>query len=402
MKAIIMCAGEAKRMRPLTNTRPKAILPVAGKPILEHLIIEIKEAGISDIVLVVGHKAEDIRRHFGNGAEWRVNIEYVMHERPLGTADAINRAERLVGERFLAANGDIVVKRQDIAKLARRQKTTLGLIEIEGMRDTAWVETEGRQVVGINEKVEAPPTNLVNAGLYLLTSDIFRAIKETPKSPRDEYEITASLQLLIDGGHGVSFERLGFWLTASYPWDLLAMNERLLTELVPLEEGLVEANVTLKGPVSIGKGTIIRAGSYIEGPVVIGNDCQIGPNCYLRAFTSVGDECRIGAGVEVKNSIIMRGSAFPHLNYVGDSVIGEGCNFGAGTKLANVRLDKHSIRCLGVDTGRAKLGAIVGDHVQTGINAALNPGCVIGEDAVIGPGAVVVGAVRPGSRVFRR
>lgn len=136
------------------------------------------------------------------------------------------------------------------------------------------------------------------------------------------------------------------------------------------------------------------------GPVVIGQNCDIGPNCYIRPYTAIGDDCRIGSAVEVKNSIIIKGSKIPHLSSVGDSVIGEGCNLGAGTKIANLRLDNKNITAAGVDTGRRKLGAIIGDGVETGINAGINVGSIIGNNTRIGPGAIASGVILPDSRIF--
>jgi len=144
----------------------------------------------------------------------------------------------------------------------------------------------------------------------------------------------------------------------------------------------------LKGMVSIGRNTTVRSGSYIIGPVVIGEDCDIGPNCHIRPYTSIGDNCHIGSAVEVKNCIIMKGSKIPHQNYVGDSIIGEECNFGAGTKIANLRLDKKNVTVASIDTKRRKLGAIIGDRVETGINACINAGSMIGNNTHIGPRAI--------------
>jgi bifunctional UDP-N-acetylglucosamine pyrophosphorylase/glucosamine-1-phosphate N-acetyltransferase len=205
---------------------------------------------------------------------------------------------------------------------------------------------------------------------------------------------------MIDRGQRIAYQQIGRWLDLSYPWDLLPANERLLGGIKAQNLGEVEENVVIKGTVAVGKGTVLRSGAYIVGPVIIGQDCDIGPNCYLRSFTSIGDGCHIGNAVEVKNCIIMRGAKLPHHNYVGDSVIGEECNFGAGTKVANLRLDKQEVRVADIDTGRRKLGAIIGDRVETGINASLNVGSIIGSGTFIGPGALVNGVILPGSRVF--
>lgn len=400
MKAVILAAGEGSRMRPLTYTRPKVMLPIAGKPILEHLLVEAVHAGVEEFVLIVGYHDEQVREYFGNGKRWGVSVRYQNQRRQLGTADALRMVGHLVEGKFLMMNGDIVVRRQDIKKVAGRKTTTMGVIEVDDARDLGAVEVTGRRITRIHEKVAAPVSKIANAGLYLFTPEIFAAIAQTEKSPRGEYEITDSLQRLIDSGQPVGYHKLGSWLDISYPWDLLRANETLLTDIESQCLGEIEEDVYIKEQVSIGKGTVVRSGAYIVGPVIIGENCEIGPNCYIRPYTAIGDRCHIGNAVEIKNSIIMSGSKVPHLSYVGDSVIGEGCNLGAGTKTANLRFDEQDIIVAGRNTRRRKLGAIIGDNVETGINVSINVGSVIGNNAWIGPGAKVSGVVAPDSRVF--
>lgn len=397
MKVVILAAGEGVRMRPLTYTRPKVMLPLANKPILEHLLIQAKKTGITDYIFVVGYHDEQVRDYFGDGEKWKVNIKYCTQRKQLGTADAVKMVEGSVDGNFLLINGDAIVTNQDIKKIMGAEYTTLGIIEVEDTRDLGVVELSEGKIVHIYEKTANPPSHMVNAGVYLLTPDIFDAISRTPKSPRGEYEITDSLQLMIDEGRDIGYQEISYWLNLGYPWDLLPANEYLLKGIESRTLGEIEDNVVLKGMVSIGKNTIVRSGSYIVGPVVIGQNCDIGPNCYIRPHTSIGDGCHIGSAVEVKNSIIMRGSKIPHHNYVGDSIIGEECNFGAGTKIANLRLDKKDIRVAGIDTRRRKLGAIIGDRVETGINACIDAGSIIGNNTHIGPGAIASGVISPDS-----
>ncbi len=400
MKAIILAAGEGNRMQPLTNTRPKVMLPIANKPILEHLLIEVREAGIKEFVFIVGYHDERVRDYFGNGKGWGVSISYSTQMRQLGTADALKAVENLFDGNFLVINGDVMADRKDIGQLSRSNDNAIGVVGVEDTSELGTVEISGGKVTHIYEKTKKPVSHMANTGLYLFTPDIFDAIARTVKSPRGEYEITDSLQLMIDSGHGVSCQEIGSWLDLSYPWDLLRANESLLAGIEARNLGEVEDNVVIKGAVSIGEGTVVRSGVYIVGPVVIGRGCDIGPNCCIRPSTSIGDNCHIGSAVEVKNSIVMNGTKIPHLNYVGDSVIGEGCNLGAGTIIANLRLDKKNITVGTVDTRMRKLGAIIGDRVETGINATINIGTVIGNNTFIGPGAFVKGVIAPDSKLF--
>jgi UDP-N-acetylglucosamine diphosphorylase/glucosamine-1-phosphate N-acetyltransferase len=400
LKAVILAAGEGTRMRPLTYTRPKVMLPIANKPILEHLLLEASRAGIKDFILIVGYRDEQVRGYFGDGAKWQVNIEYCNQRKQAGTADALRMVEGLIDDRFLMINGDILVRSGDITRLMEKAEDTVSVIEQEDVSNLGVVETRQNRVVRIHEKMAEPPSHLANAGLYLFTPEIFTAIEETKPSPRGEYEITDSLQILIDKKNEVSFLELGYWLDVSYPWDLLEANESMMAGLVRYIDGELEPNAVLKNNVAVGKNTVVRSGSYIIGPVLIGDNCDIGPNCYIRPSTSIGDNCHIGASVEVKNSIIMKGTKIPHHNYVGDSIIGENCNLGSGTKIANLKLDDKNITVAGIDTHRRKLGAIIGDEVHTGINSSINTGTVIGNNSFLGPGALAHGVIAPRSKIF--
>ena len=399
-KAVILAAGEGNRMHPLTYTRPKVMLPIAGKPILEHLLLEMRQAGIKDFIIICGYHDEIIRNHFDDASRWNINIRYINQRKQLGTADALRMVEGVIKDDFLMANGDVIVNHQDIQRLMQRTGNVMSTIELQDVSNLGVIEGDDGKVTRIYEKMAEPPSHLANAGLYLFTPDIFDAIGKTEKSLRGEYEITDSIQILVDSGEPVFYHTLNNWWDLSYPWDLLTVNESLMADLKPQNSGEIESNVVVKGALSVGKGTIIRSGSYILGPVIIGQNCDIGPNCFIRPSSAIGDNCHIGAAVEVKNSIIMKGTKIPHLNYVGDSIIGENCNLGAGTKIANLKLDKKNVTLNGIDTKRRKLGAIIGDKVETGINSSINVGTMIGNNTLIGPGALVHGVISPGSKVF--
>ncbi len=395
MKAVILAAGQGTRMGPLTQNRPKVMLPIANKPILSYVVLSARDAGINEFVLVVGYCAETVKEHFGDGSPMNVSIKYAHQKKPLGTADAVRAAHELVEDRFLMLNGDVIVSPLHIKNLIRQSSdAAMSARPVDNPSEFGVLEVCNNRVLRITEKPEKPSTNLANAGIYVFPPSIFDAIKRTKLSVRREYEITDSLQLLIDEGADVGYLTLsGNWLDIGRPWDLLDANEYFLSGLQPELRGEIEPLATLKGSVSVGEGTVIRNGAYIVGPVIIGKNCDIGPNCYIRPSTSIGDDVRIGNAVEVKNSIIMNGTHIGHLSYVGDSIIGERCNFGAGTKVANLRHDGRTIRVYLkgklTDSGKRKLGTIMGDDVHTGINSMINVGAVVKSEATIAPGELV-------------
>ena len=184
------------------------------------------------------------------------------------------------------------------------------------------------------------------------------------------------------------------WFEIGRPWDILSIHETLLRKLEQSRiMGEVEDYVKIKGPVIIEEGSRIRSGTYIIGPAYIGKDTIIGPNSYIRPYSVIGDDVRIGNAVEVKNSVIMEHTRIQHLSYVGDSIICENVNFGAGTITANLRFDEKEVKVTvkgkRISSKRKKLGAIVGGYVKTGINVSLMPGVKIGAYSWIAPGAVV-------------
>ncbi len=179
-----------------------------------------------------------------------------------------------------------------------------------------------------------------------------------------------------------------------YPWDLLAVNEKIVGAIEKDNiKGAVRQNVTIDGVLHLGAGSVLLPGVYIEGKIIIGDNCKIGPNCYLRGSTYIGDNCHVGQAVEIKNSLLMHNVSAGHLSYIGDSVICPHTNLGAGTITANLRHDgrNHKSEVAGtlLDTGRRKLGVIIGDNVHTGIHTSLYPGRKIWMDKSTVPGQIV-------------
>lgn len=403
-KAVIIAAGSGTRMLPLTKHRSKVMLAVANRPLLWHILTSVAKAGVRNFVLVVQGGAADIREYFGDGSDFGVSIQYAVQKEQLGTAHAIYCARDFVDGPFIVLNGDVLFNTSDIVPLLSNTSgntvvcafeahdvSQFGILELGQVHDNA--SGNMPDVVNLVEKPAYHESNLANAGIYLFPESVFDEIKVTEQSQRGEYEITDTIITMIKKGR-VQCHKLDFWMDVGRPWDMLTANEHVLTtargEIQC--EGEVEEGAVLKGDVAVGKGTIIRSGAYIVGPVIIGNDCDIGPNCFIRPSTTLGNHVRIGNGVEVKNSIVMDNTNIGHLSYVGDSVIGTGCNFGAGTKVANLRHDGKTIRMMIkgnlVDTGRRKLGVVMADDVHTAINTSINTGVVLERDTI--PGEVVL------------
>jgi len=401
MKCVILAAGEGKRMHPLTYTRPKVMLPLANKPLLEWNLFNARAAGLKEFIFVVGYKSEMVRHYFEHGAKWNVSIEYVNQGKPQGTAHAIGLVQKFAKD-FVVLSGDTIFGKNDIKNIVNKDNS-MGLFKVEQPQDYGVVETKKDTIFHIHEKMDNPISTTINAGMYHFTKDIFTYIEKTQKSPRGEYEITDSINMMTKK-KPLTGMVLKEWKDVVYPWHLLDANEEVLKRMKKEVKGTIEKQTTITGAVSIGKNTMILSGSYIEGPVVIGDNCKIGPNCYIRPYTSIGNGCHIGNACEIKNSIVMANSNIPHQNYVGDSIIGEHCNLGAGTKVANLRLDKKNIFVVlngkKIDTKRRKLGTIIGDAVQTGINSVINVGSIIGNNALIGPGAVANGEIQSNTKIM--
>lgn len=402
MKAVILAAGKGTRLHPLTLTRPKHLVPVGGKPIIDHVLTTLKHAGINEIVFIVNYRAEHLQHYLGDGSKYKMKFEYTVQKQLKGTADATSFAEPFVKESFLLTYGDWLTTSNAISTVLlthekEKPVATIGVVPVENPEHYGIVELDNTYVKSIVEKPRRneAPTNLANAGVYVLSTEIFEAIRHTKPSPRGELEITDSFSLFLQEERRVAAAKLSRneMFDVGLLWDLFEANRWVLEKTKSKVEGQIEDAVHLIGPAVVEEGARIRSGAYIEGPVFIGKDSDIGPNCFIRPFTSIGQKVKIGNACEIKNSIIMDGNHIGHLSYVGDSIIGENCNFGAGTTIANYRFDGKSIKMKVkdkvVDTGRRKLGVILGDNVKTGINTLFMPGVKVGNDCWIGPDVVL-------------
>jgi len=392
MQAVLLAAGEGTRMRPLTVSTPKPMLPVADRPLVAHTADAVVDAGIDELVLVVGYEAEDVRAYFGS--EYRgVPVEYAVQDEQLGTAHAVDCAREHLEGPFAVLNGDDLYDAPSVAALldAGRDGPAICTYHADNPENYGVVQVADGAVTDIVEKPTDPATNLVNVGAYVFPAAA-RDWLDVPKSERGEHEITDVLARVIDE-HRVEPVTVDRWLGCGRPWELLEANEWKLGELDRRIEGEVHESADLRGDVVVETGASVDAGVVVEGPALVREGADLGPNAYVRGATLLGADTHVGNGTEIKNSVVMAGSAVPHLSYVGDSVVGTDVNFGAGTKVANLRHDaadvKLTVKGDRVSTGRRKFGVVAGPGAKTGINTSLNPGVCLSAGARTEPGESV-------------
>ncbi|MDY6964769.1 MAG: bifunctional sugar-1-phosphate nucleotidylyltransferase/acetyltransferase [Halobacteriota archaeon] len=388
MKAVILAAGEGIRLRPFTIKRPKVMVPVVNKPILEYVIRALSKCGIYEIVLVVGYKKESVMDYFSSGEDFGVNIVYVEQTQQLGTAHAIKQASEHINGSFLALNGDNLIEPQAINDLLEGSDAVTSILTVrrENTEGYGVILVDGNNVTKIIEKPDRKVSDLVNTGTYILQSEIFNEIDDTPISPRGEYDITDTLERMIEKGVNVkAVHTSSNWADAAYPWNLLKVNSSILNDTTLKNEGVVEEGVILKGDVVIGKNSIIRAGSYIIGPVVIGSDCEIGPNVTITPSTSIGNNVFIQPYTVITNSILMNDVKIGANSHVSSTVIGE------NTRIGSAFVTEHapskaisSDEIIPVD-----IGAVIGENCRFGCRTMTKAGCIVGINCEIDSGKIV-------------
>ncbi|WP_227379255.1 bifunctional sugar-1-phosphate nucleotidylyltransferase/acetyltransferase [Haladaptatus halobius] len=385
MQAIVLAAGEGTRMRPLSSSCPKPMLPVAEEPLVAHTARAAVEAGADELVLVVGYEAERVREYFG--AEYAgIPVEYAIQEEQRGTADAVRAAQEHINGQFAVLNGDNLYDTPAVKRLFENGPS-LGTYRVDDPSNYGVISTDGGQVTGIVEKPADPPTDLANTGAYVFPEEA-RDWLDVGESERGEYEITDVVERVITE-YDVTAVELERWLDVGRPWELLEANEWKLGELERDVQGDVSELATLDGSVVVEEGASVKPGVVIEGPALIRSGASVGPNAYVRGATLVSKGAKVGHSVEVKNSVLSPGATLGHLSYVGDSVLGRDVNFGAGTNVANLRHDgeavKHTVKGERVSTDRRKFGVVVGDDAKTGINTSLYPGVTLSTGATTLP-----------------
>lgn len=388
--AIILAAGKGSRTAPLCTQVPKPMLPLAGRPILEHVLERALAVGVRRVVVVIEYLAEAIEERLLVPAG--MEIEFVRQGEPRGTGHAVAIGAEHVDGDALVLMGDSLVDADTLRSLVESTGFSVAAARVNDPSAYGVLETIKGTVERVHEKSPDPPSNLVNTGMYHVPREVLQQAKNLGESPRGELEFTDLLA-------GASVVEATGWLDIGNPWQYLDAHEILLESALTqaVAAGTIEDGVHVRGRLVVEEGAIVKAGTYIEGDVLVRAGATVGPNAYLRGPVEIGPGCKVGAFTEIKNSILLAGAKAPHHNYVGDSVLGHDCNLGSGTKLANIKHSGRNVRVnwngAMMDTGRRKFGSVIGDEAKTGINVSLNPGTVLAHGAAVPAGSVVAGWV---------
>ena len=331
MRGIILHGGHGTRLRPLTHTGPKQLLPIANKPMSEYCLNSLKNAGITDIAIVIGGIGSNkVKEYYGDGKNFGVKLSYITQDSPKGIAHAVRLCKDFVGsEKFVVFLGDNIIQKS-IDEYANNfidsdDDAAILLCKVDNPAQFGIAEIEDDKIIKLTEKPKNPPSNLAITGIYFLTPIIFDLIDNLKPSWRNELEIVDALQMLLDINHKVRYYMItDFWKDTGTPEDILQANTTILENMSSYFKGIKNDDVIIEGNVMIGNGTIIKNGSKIIGPVIIGKNCLIDKNVHVGPNTSVGDntnlsqceisnsivmnDCEIHCNVEIKNSIIASNS----------------------------------------------------------------------------------------------
>ena len=388
MQAVVIAAGESKRFWPLNHGIHKSQFKLLGKPLIYWALKGLEEDGIQDVCIVVS-KNSSIQEMLAQENNLDMNVSYVVQEKPLGTGNALWQAKNFIKEPFVLLWGNKVGSKELIKKMIETQKkgnadAVLVGAEVKNPWEYGILRLEGDTIVEIVENPEqgTEPSNIGLAGIRILGADFFEYYKSL--SSHHEADLIDATNAYIKDKNVSLLRAKEQGLTLKYPWDLFGIMDSLFESQKPhiSSSAHVGANVVMNGSVYVGENVVIREGTVIEGPVYIGDNCKIGQNNVLRGPLNLETQVRTGAFMEIKHSIVQEGTVF-HSGYIGDSIVGKNCRFGAGFITGNVRLDKEPIH------GLPKLGAIVGDNSAFGIHSGTMPGVMIGSNCKVGPATQV-------------
>ena len=332
MKGIILHGGHGTRLRPLTHTGPKQLLPIANKPMSQYALEDFREAGITDIGIIIGDVyPEKVKEYYGNGENFGVKISYIYQDKPKGISHAIKLCEEFVGnDRFVVYLGDNILRKglvdykNNFESSSNDAMILLCKVDDPSRFGIAEIDSESKKIKKIIEKPSEPKSDLAVIGVYFLTPKIFSIIDKLKPSARGELETTEALQLLMEENNSLQYETVtGWWKDTGTPEDILHANQLVLDSIGKENQFVIDKDSTVKDNTVIGKETEISSNSSIQGPSIIGANCRIGPNVTLGPNVSVGDNS-ILENCKIENSIIMANCEIRADAHLSNSIIANG------------------------------------------------------------------------------
>ena len=314
MKGIILHGGHGTRLRPLTHTGPKQLLPIANKAMSQYALEDLKTAGVTEIGIIIGDVyPEKVKEYYGTGEKFGVKITYIYQDEPKGISHAIRLCKDFIGDdRFIVYLGDNVLRKNLIDYTKKFQTSNsdamILLCKVDDPQRFGIAELDKdnfQKIKKIVEKPKNPPSDLAVIGIYFLTPKIFGVIDRLKPSWRGEFEITEALQMLMDDGDKIEYDTVtGWWKDTGTPEDIIHANKLVLDSIGTENQFLIDDDAEIKDNVVVGTGTMIDDDSIIIGPVIIGKNCTIGTGVQLGPYVSVGDNCNLKQCI-IQDSIIM-------------------------------------------------------------------------------------------------
>jgi len=390
MKAVILAANRSNRLSPFIETRCKPMIRIAGQYILENTICFLKEAGINDIVLVVNHQQDLVRRYFGSGKILGVNLEYVVQDELQGIGQALGLCQSsLENKPFLLVYGDVMTDYNPFLSILQtysemdREVALIALPESSKEFGNVYLDHE-MKISRLVEKPKANQANYVFAGMFVLFPKIFSLLEEHQNDISQCYG-----QMIETSGLQACLWEKG-WIDMIHPWHILEANRMLMSSWETAEidsTARLLGQVHLEGSVRIGPNVTVESGTILKGPCYIGSNSYVGNNSLIRNYSAVGPDSIVGYGSELKNCVLFGNNDVGRLSFVGDSVLGENVKSGSGLTTVNHTVDYSRITCKSnsdsIETGLTKLGAFIGDNVSIGARHTLGPGTIVESGKIV-------------------
>lgn len=399
MQAVVLAAGKSSRFYPFRDLPHKSYVSLLGKKIIEYTLLELKKAGIEEVIIVVKSEKEKLDPDPDLG----IKLSYVFLSEPTGMGDALLKAKNFIKDDFFLINAYHInfSKFSESLKKQKRNKDDLVLLLKEHLGSASQygvVKTQGEKVLEIIEKPSETESGLRVVGMYLMPLKFLEVLSKTPV---EHYSLEKAISAYAKVDSVVYYKTEEETFSLKYPWDLFTFTKYLLDSSNKFisDKAEISEKAVISGNVIIEDGVKIMEGACIKGLCYIGKNTIVGNNALVRDYSVVGENVILGAYSEIKNSVIMEGSKM-HSGFVGDSVIGANCRIGANFCSANRRLDRAEIKVDGVNTGLSFLGVIMGSLVKCGIGVNTMPGVIIGRNSIIGPSTTVVKSIKENMRYY--